>query len=203
MPCPVCKTSFVIAVPGRERQKKISSLLVKCPAQLCDELDKKEEKDFDVASINDVASIYDAAQPKCPSATVTPLYADFEMKELVEDQACVVPLSRRTNMHAEPNSAEQNPAKMCDWVGQLRQVDHHLRLAHRGDKRWIKDSPPPEPDRMHQVQECSVTGLQRFFLFLVVITLIAIVVEARILFCEPGPENKIPINYFNSMPAPQ
>ena len=173
----------VIAVPGEERQQKISLLLVKCPAQLCDELDKKEF---------DVTSIYDAAQPECPSATVTPLYADFEMKELVEDQACVVTPSaagdQRNTVQAEPNSA-----KTCGWVGQLGQVDHHLRMAHRGDKRWIKDSPVLEPDQMHWVlKKCSSKRLQRFFLCTVVITLIVIVVEARILFSQYGPKNPVP-----------
>ena len=86
-----------------------------------------------------VASLYNAAQPECPSSTVIPLYADFEMKELVEGQACVVIPSaagdQRNTMHAEPNSA-----KTCDWVGQLGQVDHRLRLAHRGDKDYPRSS---------------------------------------------------------------
>jgi len=111
----MCKSFPLSIFPNKERQREINALAVFCPVNLVSSKEKRSEG-----------------------------HVVKEEKGRSKDSPCGDANNRRIFSEAG-KSDQSNGSNVCDWKGELGQLESHLTAKHAGDKRFRVKEKDPTP----------------------------------------------------------
>ena len=119
--CPMCKSFPLSIFPNKERQREINALAVSCPVNVVD----SKENDGKGHTVGGKA----------------------RSKDSTSDAA-----DGRRSGFGEAMKSEENGSStscgVCDWKGELCQLENHLKAKHADDKRFrVAEKEPTPPSR--------------------------------------------------------
>ena len=139
--CPMCKSKTLAIFPNKERQREIKQIRVRCPVTLEDSICQSSTRE-------EVESSFTFTKDKDGYSCTA------EENKLLDGCPCGKEGDESGNLKRE-NAEEDKPhaSTMCNWTGELGQVDAHLKEAHGHDKRWKAcDNTVPQAERnIHKV----------------------------------------------------
>ena len=121
-PCPMCKHAPLIIFPNKERQREINSLAVCCPVSLVDSKDEVKNGESGISN----------TEEKDEKSTGKSLSKEEKAESQSSD---------------EVENGEHGDVKcvVCDWKGELSQLEGHLKAKHGDDRRWRVAVKEPVP----------------------------------------------------------